>query len=220
MKKVLVIGASGLLGSNIVEMLKGTYDVISSSLNDENYPVDISDENSIISLLSKVGKVDAIISTAGMVNFISWSQAKMTDWSFGLQNKLMGQINIMRLGREYVNDGGAIVLTTGLLAQQPIPNSSIVSTVNAGLEAAIASTKVELDGRVRIGAVSPGWISETMLAMGMDPEPGMPVAEVAHLFLDFIKHGENGQVVAAISTHTQLKKDKDLPGGMESSNFK
>ena len=195
MKKVLVIGASGLLGKNIVSLMTDKYEVVTSSLNDAKFPADISNEESLRALFEKVGNVDAIICTAGMVNFVDWNQADASDWQFGLANKLMGQVNILRLGRAYVNEGGAIVLTTGLLAQYPIPGSSIVSAVNAAVEAAIAAVKVELDDSVRIGAVSPGWVAETMSAMGMDPSSGTPAAEVASRFIDFVESGANGDIV-------------------------
>lgn len=195
MKKVLVIGASGLLGKNVVSLMTDKYEVVTSSLNDAKFPADISNEESLRALFEKVGNVDAIICTAGMVNFVDWNQADASDWQFGLANKLMGQVNILRLGRAYVNEGGAIVLTTGLLAQYPIPGSSIVSAVNAAVEAAIAAVKVELDDSVRIGAVSPGWVAETMSAMGMDPSSGTPAAEVASRFIDFVESGANGDIV-------------------------
>lgn len=196
MKKILVIGASGLLGKNIVSLMTGKYEILTSSLNDPYFPVDISNEDSLKALFEKVGNVDAIICTAGMVNFVGWDQADASDWQFGLANKLMGQVNILRLGRSFVNQDGAIVLTTGLLAQYPIPGSSIVSAINAAVEATIAALKVELDDSVRIGAVSPGWIAETMSAMGMDPSPGTPAAEVASKFIDFVESGANGDIIS------------------------
>ncbi|MEO9893248.1 hypothetical protein [Aurantibacter sp.] len=30
------------------------------------------------------------------------------DWKFSIDNKMMGQINTIRFGEEYVNDGGAL----------------------------------------------------------------------------------------------------------------
>ena len=197
MKKVLVIGATGLLGSHVVKALEGTADVVQASFSGAGLKVDISKPESLKSLLAEVGKVAAIVSTAGMANFVPWAEAKDEDWAFGLANKLMGQINILRYGSEYVNEGGAIVLTTGVLAQYPIPGSAIVSTVNAGVEAAIKATAVELDGKVRIGAVSPGWIAETMEAMGMDPTPGLPAKDVAKHFEEFIENGSHGDILVA-----------------------
>ena len=57
---------------------------------------------------------------------------------------MMRQINIIRFGEDLANDGGAIVFKTGMPAQHPIPGSSIVSSVNAAVEAAIRSAALEI----------------------------------------------------------------------------
>ena len=81
MKKALVIGASGLVGSNVVAQLEGRYDVISASRSSDAYPVDISDEESLKALLQKVGMVDAIVCTGGIAGFAPWDRAETKDWS-------------------------------------------------------------------------------------------------------------------------------------------
>ncbi len=196
-KKVLLIGASGLLGANIAKALEGKVQIIASSLHNFNYSVDISDEHSLKNLFEKVGEVDGIICTAGLANFADWRKATSDDWSFAIKNKMMGQINILRFGASVVKDGGAIVLTTGLLAQHPIAGSGIVSTVNAAVEAAVRSAALELSGRIRINAVSPGWIKETLKAMGMNTDSGLSAAEVANFFVEQFETGANGSIAVA-----------------------
>lgn len=193
MKKILVLGSTGLLGSNIVKKFEGKAEVIGASLSDSQYPVDLSKPDSLKALFSKVGKVDAIVCTAGVVNLVPWEQATDEDWQFGIENKMMGQINTMRFGTQYVNDGGAIILTTGILAQHPFPTSSIVSTVNAAVESAVKAASLEVEN-VRFNAVSPGWITETLVAMNMDPEPGMPAAEIAQIYVDLVEESVSGEV--------------------------
>lgn len=36
-------------------------------------------------------------------------------------NKPMGQINLVRYGPDYLNEGGSFTLTSGILADQPNP---------------------------------------------------------------------------------------------------
>lgn len=193
MKKVLVIGASGLIGQHISAQLNDSATVITASFSDQSNPVDIANPTALKGLLEKVGHIDAIICTAGMVNFVPWDKATDDDWTFGISNKMMGQINIIRFGAQYLNAGGAIILTTGVLAQHPFPSSGIVSTVNAAVEAAVKASSLELDG-IRINAVSPGWVKETMDAMGMDSTPGMPAADVAQVYIDLLEHSESGEI--------------------------
>lgn len=197
MKKVLVLGSTGLVGSALVEKLKGSAEVVEASFNHAENPFDISNPESLKALFEKVGKVDAILCTAGVINMSDWATADDSEWEFGIHNKMMGQINTMRFGEKYVNDGGAIVLSTGVLAQYPFKGSSIVTTVNAAVEAAVKSAAVEVE-RIRFNAVSPGWVAETMVAMGMDPEPGMPAADVAQHYINLMNESTSGDVVVAM----------------------
>jgi uncharacterized protein YbjT (DUF2867 family) len=75
MKKVLVIGSSGLLGSHLVKALQGKAEVAEAALNRAPLKVDIADPASLKSLFQKVGPMDAIACIAGMVRFVPWANA-------------------------------------------------------------------------------------------------------------------------------------------------
>ncbi|MGB0834378.1 MAG: short chain dehydrogenase [Psychrobium sp.] len=195
MKKVLVIGATGLLGSAIVEQLSGQANLVTAARSGADYQVDITNKNSLAKLFKAVGKVDAIICTAGIAHFKALTEMDDQDWQFAISNKMMGQINIVREGADYINEGGSIVLTTGTLAQTPIPGSSIVSAVNAAVEGAIRAFSLELE-HLRINAVSPGWISETLSAMNMDPAQGIPAKKIATTYIATIEASNSGDIVA------------------------
>jgi NAD(P)-dependent dehydrogenase (short-subunit alcohol dehydrogenase family) len=197
MKKIMVIGASGLLGSNLVRLLKVHSEVMEVSFTGSGLTTDIADSQSLKRLFNTVGPVDGIACVAGMVHFVPWAQATDLDWSHGLANKLMGQINIVRLGAALVRDGGAITLTTGVLAQHPMPGSCIVTTVNCAIEGVVRAAALELGSRIRINAVSPGWVAETMQAMGNDATQGLPAADVARHILQQLEFGATGSVLVA-----------------------
>ncbi len=197
MKRVLVIGSNGLIGSAIVQALKKDHEVIEASRRSKSHPVDISNVESLRSLFNSVGKVDSIICTAGVANFHGFNDATDSDWSFGLSNKLMGQVNIVRLGAENVNPHGSIILTTGVLANYPMQGSSIVTTVNAAVDGFVKSAALELMNKVRVNAVSPGWISETLAYMKMDTSIGLPAAEVANAYVALINSEQTGLIQIA-----------------------
>ena len=197
MKKILVIGATGLLGGAVVKAMEKVGEVIESSKSSKTNPVDISQVSSLKELFTKVGQVDAIICTAGLVNFKGFTEASEQDWNFGLSNKLLGQVNVVRFGSPFVNQGGSIILTTGILSSYPMPGSSIVTTVNAAVDGFVKSAAIELQGKVRVNAVSPGWISETLVAMGMDTAPGMPVSEIAQAYVNLVDSNETGTICIA-----------------------
>jgi NAD(P)-dependent dehydrogenase (short-subunit alcohol dehydrogenase family) len=197
MKRVLVIGSTGLLGSEVVKALRGRADVVEASSSRASLKVDIADPASLRRLFEKVGPVDGIACTAGMARFVPWARATDEDWAHGVANKLLGQVNVVRIGAPSVREGGAITLTTGVLAQQPMPGGAIFTTVNAAIEGFAHAAAVELGTRVRVNVVSPGWITETLRALGMDESIGLSAAQAAQSYVRQIESGASGSVLVA-----------------------
>jgi NAD(P)-dependent dehydrogenase (short-subunit alcohol dehydrogenase family) len=105
-------------------------------------------------------------------------------------------VNVVRLGAEFVRDGGAITLTTGVLAQHPMPGGAIFTTANAAVEGFVRAAALELGARIRVNVVSPGWVTETLTALGMDPAPGVPAAEAALAYIQAMENGASGSVLS------------------------
>lgn len=192
MSKTLVIGAAGLIGREVVKALGESQCIRASRSSDEK--VDISDPKSLAALFERVGEVNGIVCTGGAARFKPWDRLTDEDWAFSLANKLMGQINVVRYGLKSVRPGGAITLTTGLASTNPSPGSAIITAVNAAVEAFVRATAVEPSIGVRVNAVSPGWVAETLQAMGRDPVPGVPAAEVAQVIVRQLRDGPSGSV--------------------------
>ena len=56
---------------------------------------------------------------------------------------------------------------------------------------------VEPSVAVRVNAVSPGWVSETLQAMGRNPAEGIPASEVAKVVVREFREGLTGSVAPA-----------------------
>ena len=192
MSKILVIGAAGLIGGEVVKAL-GERECIRASRN-SGERVDISDPKSLVALFDRVG---GIVCTGGAARYKPWDQLTDEDWTFSLANKLLGQVNVVRYGIKSVRSGGAITLTTGLAAQFPSPGSAIITTVNAAVEAFVRGAAAEPSLAVRVNAVSPGWVSETLQAMGRNPSDGIAAAEVAKVVVRQLREGATGSVAPA-----------------------
>ena len=195
MKRILVVGATGTIGRAVMAALGGNYEVIAASRSKAAHKVDMSDPASIRGLLQAVGRVDGIVSAAGQARFKPLAQLQDEDFDFSLRNKLMGQVNLARYGLEHVNDGGVIVLTTGVLATQPMAGSGAISLVNAAVEGFVRAAALELPRGVRISAVSPPWVTETLAALKMDLS-GKPAAEVAKAYVKAVESTASGQIMA------------------------
>jgi len=77
-----------------------------------------------------------------------------------------------------------------------MPGSAAISTVNAGLEGFVRAAALELERGVRVNVVSPGWVKETMEAMGMDSSEGTPAAQVALSYEQSVTGQQTGEVIS------------------------
>jgi NAD(P)-dependent dehydrogenase (short-subunit alcohol dehydrogenase family) len=193
--RILVIGATGTIGRAVVADLEQRHEVLSVSRNSKPLAVDMAQPASIRALYQAAGPLDAVVSAAGQAKFVPLANLSDDDFAFSLANKLMGQVNLVRYGFEHVRDRGVFVLTSGVLAQSPMPGSGAISLVNAGLEGFARAAALEAPRGIRVNVVSPPWVRETLVAMGMDPAPGLPATAVARTYVQAVEGTENGAVL-------------------------
>ncbi len=194
--RVLLVGATGVIGSAIQAALTG-HEVVTASRSNGQYQVDISDPGSIKNLFQNVGRVDAVISAAGAARFRPLANLSDDDVAFSLANKLMGQVNLVRYGVGHVNDGGSFTLTSGVLAHKPMPGAAALTLVNCGLQGFALAAALELPRGIRINVISPGWVTETLEAMGMDHSKGIPAAQVAKVYVSALTGHQTGKIIPA-----------------------
>jgi NAD(P)-dependent dehydrogenase (short-subunit alcohol dehydrogenase family) len=193
--RILVIGANGTIGRAVVAALSAGNEIISASLRSSTVKVDMADPESIRRMYRSLGKLNAVVCTAGQARFAPLAQLSDADFRFCLDNKLMGQVNVVRLGFGNMEDGGSFTLTTGTLAQAPIPGSAAISLVNAGLEGFVRAAALEAPRNIRVNAVSPPWVTETLQALKMDVSQGLPAAVVARAYVRSVTGGDTGSTL-------------------------
>lgn len=193
--RVLVIGATGTIGKAVASALGGRHEVLAATRRSSPLKVDIADEASIAALFKEVGRVDAIVCAAGEARYRPLANLADEDFDVSIRSKLMGQVNVARAGKEHVTDGGSITLTSGILARYPSPGSAAISMVNAGVEAFARAAALEMPRGIRVNAVSPPWVTETLQALHMDTSQGTPAAIVARAYVQVIEGTGTGQVV-------------------------
>ena len=107
----------------------------------------------------------------------------------------MGQVSLARIAKDHLRERGSITLTTGVLAMHPMPGSASISMVNAGLEGFVRAAALEMPRGLRINAVSPPWVKETMIKFGMDPTPGQAAADVAKAYVAAVEGKHQGRIL-------------------------
>lgn len=192
--KILLIGASGIIGTAVNKALSEDNEVICVNHSKGDLLVDICDKNSIKQLFEKVGKVDSIISVAGAGGFAPLQQLTDADYDLSLRSKLMGQINLFRIGREYLNEGGVITLTSGSSSQEPIPGFAAISMANGALESFVKAATIELDN-IRFNVVSPIIVKETMVIYGMQSDESLSAADTAKAYVASVTKNIHGEVL-------------------------
>ena len=179
--KILLIGASGTVGSAVKAELAQRHDVVSIGRNSDDFQVDISNSASIRKLFEQTGKFDALVCAAGSVNFVPLGDMTESDFELGLRDKLMGQVNLLLIGRDYANDGASFTFTSGILNRDPIRTGASAALVNGALDAFVKAAAIELPRGLRINSVSPTVLLEAMDSYapyfrGYKPAPGADVA--------------------------------------------
>jgi NAD(P)-dependent dehydrogenase (short-subunit alcohol dehydrogenase family) len=194
--KVVVIGATGTIGSAVAETLASKHDVVRVSRHGP-IKADLEDTTSIRGLFASVKSVDAVVSCAGNAAFRPLAQLTDADLELGIRSKLMGQVNLVRVATSYLKDGGSITLTGGVLAHEPMPGGAAISLVNAGLEGFVLGASAEMPRGLRLNLVSPPWITETLKALKMDPSGGIPAAVCARAYVAAVEGRHQGQTLDA-----------------------
>lgn len=182
--KVLVVGASGLIGAGVADALEAKHEVVRASRSSE-VSVDITNPESISAMYAKVGKVDAVVSCAGKVTFKAIEEISYEEFSKSLQDKTLGQVELVRQGLNYVNDNGSFTLISGVVGREAIHTGSAAALANGALEQFTYAASIEMPRGIRINTVSPTVLAE---AKGYHPYfPGFAQVSLAEVSDAFIK---------------------------------
>ncbi|MCP4263221.1 MAG: short chain dehydrogenase [Planctomycetes bacterium] len=195
MSKIIVVGASGTIGRAVADLLGQTHQVIRIGNRQGDYMVDLSSKASIENVFESIGSIDAAICAAGLSRFGKLGEASDDDFMFSINNKLMGQVNLVRIAQQHVSANGSITVTTGLLAREPWPGTVPTAMVNAALEGFVRAAALDASNGIRINAVSPIFVTETATKMGMDKAGTMSATETAKAYQSCITGNMTGQVL-------------------------
>ena len=194
--KIILVGASGTIGQAIDRELRERHDIVRVGRNSGELQVDIADPASIRRLFEQTGPFDALISAAGNAHFGALEELSAKEFAVGLDDKLMGQINLVLIGSEFANDGASFTLTSGVLSEDPIRYGAAVSTVNAALDGFVRAAAIELPRGLRINGVSPTILEESLPAYGpyFRGFKAVPAATVALAYAKSAEGRQTGQV--------------------------
>lgn len=153
--KVIVIGASGAVGTAAAEALSVRHEVVQVNRSSGDVQVDIEDVDSIRAMYQQIGKVDAVVSAVGHGHFGAVHEMTAEQFMKGINHKLLPQVNLVLEGFDTINDGGSFTLTSGVLNRDPIRGGSCAAAANGALDAFVLGASIEMPRNIRINTVSP-----------------------------------------------------------------
>ena len=194
--RVVLVGASGTIGQAVAKELAVRHEILAVGSRSGDVHMDITVADSIRAGLARIGRFDALVSVTGKVKFAPLEAMTEADYAIGLKDKLMGQVNLVLIGREMIADGGSFTLTSGVLSHDPVRFGSSASMVNGAIDAFVRAAAIELPRGLRINSVSPGVLLESMAGYGpffRGHEP-VPAARVALAYAKSVEGARTGEV--------------------------
>lgn len=195
--KLLIVGGTGTIGKKVVEHFQQKHQIIIAGRKIGDVIVDITNTNSIAKMFKTTGFVDAIICIAGEAKWENFNNLTEDDFYIGLKSKLMGQVNLVRIGKDYLNANGSFTLTTGILADDPVLKTTSAAMVNGGIHSFVKAVSLELENGFRINVVSSG-VVEDAYEKYKDYFPGhnpIPMNKVINGYVRSVEGKDNGKII-------------------------
>ena len=195
--KILIVGGNGTIGKKVSSFLSKENEIITAGRNSGDIRIDLSDSNSIKNLFIKNNNFNAVISIAGEAVWAPFDDLTEEDYYKGIKNKMMGQVNLVKIGRKYINHGGSFTLTTGILADNPVKMTTSAALVNGGIHSFVKAASLEMENNIRVNVISPGLVEDSAEKY-KDYFPGYEIVkmkDLAELYAKVIQGEQNGEVI-------------------------
>ena len=158
--KILIIDGNGTIGKKVAAHLNEKHEVVIAGRKDADVFVDLKDPDSILRMFENVPLIDAVVCTAGEAKWDNFNDLTEDDYYIGIRSKLMGQVNLVRIGKDFINSGGSITLTTGILGEDPVAKTASAALVNGALHSFVKAVNLEIENDIRVNVVAPGLVQD------------------------------------------------------------
>ena len=198
--KILIVGGNGTIGKVVSAHYRAKSEVLVAGRTSGDVQIDLADSTSIQQGLEnaskKVGKLDAIICIAGEAKWAPFQTLSEEDYYIGLRSKLMGQVNLVRIGQNFLNPNGSITLTTGILADDPVAKTASAAMVNGAIHSFVQAAALEISD-FRLNVVSSGLVADAVEKYE-DYFPGhypIPMPKMLRGYIRCVEGHHHGEIV-------------------------
>lgn len=195
--KILIIGGNGTIGRKVSSYLNEKHEVLIAGRTRGDFLIDLTDINSIRSTLASIPSLDSIICIAGEAKWDDFKDLSEEDFYIGIRSKLMGQVNLVRVGQDYLKSKGSITISTGILADDPVIKTTSAAMVNGALHSFVMAVALEIENELRVNVVSLG-VVEDAYEKYKDLFPGhnpVPMNKVVNAYARSVEGRGNGEII-------------------------
>ena len=197
--RIVVVGASGTIGRPLCAELSRRHELIAAGRSQGDVSVDITSAESIEQMYQQVGRVDACICVAASGALDRFSHLTEAELLENMRGKFFGQINLVLIGQRYLADNGSFTITTGIFADEAWRGVTGGAVISGGLHSFVLSAAIELPRGLRINAVSPTMVADSVddfahLFPGMSP---VPMDRLIRAYIDCVEGGDTGRIIRA-----------------------
>jgi NAD(P)-dependent dehydrogenase (short-subunit alcohol dehydrogenase family) len=197
--RILIVGATGTVGRAVRAELEKRHEIVTAGRGVADITVDITSVDSIKKMYETVGRVDAVISATGSTHFGPLTELTPELNEKSIESKLKGQINLVLLGLNHINDGGSFTLISGITMDDPIAGGASAAMAAGAIQAFVKAAAVDMPRGIRINNVSPNVLEESLgkydaFFPGFGAVPGSKVAQAFRKSVEGVQTGQTYRV--------------------------
>ncbi len=224
---MIVMGAHGGIGENLVERLVAEDHVVYASARDKNTlsplvdkfgiqtaSVDVFDKDAVKTFIADADEGEGIQGLAyciGSIDLKPFKGTKDEDYLKSYELNVLGAVRALRAAEKSLKKaGGSVVLFSTIAVQQGFTNHSLISTAKGAVEGLTKSLAAEWAPSVRVNCIAPS-LSDTPLAKpltgseqmaksiaGMHPIPRLGEASDSASLAAFLLSEQSGWMTGQI----------------------
>jgi NAD(P)-dependent dehydrogenase (short-subunit alcohol dehydrogenase family) len=170
MKKAIITGGAGLIGSGLCAALKtdgwevACFDREPGPEGVRSILCDVSDEASVAAAFDELGwdELDLLVNNAGIASpdHGPLTDLSLAEWRRVTDSHLTGAFLMSRAAIPRLNAGGGIIHMVSTRAFMSEPDTEAYAASKGALVALTHAMAISLGPKIRVNAIAPGWISD------------------------------------------------------------